>query len=82
MYIVPFLILGASIGIFASAIRWAKNSEKKRFNNGICPKCGTNLKLSVNMIDSQGGRGWTCPKCYYNVWVSYNVDYEYLNKQK
>ena len=44
--------------------------EAKAFNNGICKNCGEKL---VNFdMDSQGGRGYTCRKCNYTCWISYN----------
>lgn len=46
-------------------------SEKREFNNGICPICGEKLEHFDN--DSQGGRGYCCPSkdhSYYT-WVSY-----------
>lgn len=57
---VVVLIVMYIIGIF---------SEKKDFNNGICPKCKTKLHHFDN--DSQGGRGYICNKCGYTTWVSY-----------
>lgn len=58
-------------------IVWAIHSEKKDFNNGICPRCGA--KLVHFDTDSQGGRGYTCRQCNkYYTWVSYpSVDREY-----
>lgn len=50
--------------------------EKKRFNHGICIKCGKKLKLFD--CDSQDGRGYYCDNCYYSAWVSYNsIDKNY-----
>lgn len=49
-----------------------RNYEKKEYNNGICPKCGGNLRYFDS--DSQGSRGYNCDKCNNFVWVSYNVD--------
>ena len=43
--------------------------EKKDFNNGICPTCGTQLRHFDN--DSQGGQGWCCDKCGYTAWISW-----------
>ena len=43
----------------------------KQFNKGICPKCGEKLKFFD--MDSQGGRGYKCPKCKYITWVSYSL---------
>ncbi len=52
-------------------------SEKKNYNNGICPKCGE--KLVCTDIDSQGGRCYSCKNdnCDYTCWISYNVDKNY-----
>jgi tRNA(Ile2) C34 agmatinyltransferase TiaS len=46
-------------------------TERKYYNKGICPKCGENLELVAR--DSQGGRGYKCPKCEYITWVSYSL---------
>lgn len=45
--------------------------ERKDFNNGICPLCGTNLRYFDS--DSQGGRGYCCDNCSYRTWVSWNT---------
>lgn len=65
---IPILLLlliltGCLIGIYV---------EKRDYNNGICPKCGTKLTHFDN--DSQGGRGYTCRKCGYTTWVSWFAD--------
>lgn len=49
--------------------------ERKNFNKGVCPNCGT--KLRYFDADSQGGRGYTCDKCNYTTWCSYSVDKNY-----
>ena len=51
--------------------------EKKGFNNGVCPRCGTFLRHFDN--DSQGGRGYICDKCLYVTWVGFkSVDKNYI----
>lgn len=63
-------LTGVVLGIFL---------EKKGYNNGICPHCGN--KLYFFDMDSQGGRGYACEKCYYHTWVSYNcVDKNHKEK--
>ena len=57
---------------YAALLIIAIHSERKWFNNGICPKCGTRLKYFDT--DSQGGRGYTCEKSNYCTWVSWNTD--------
>lgn len=47
----------------------AIRSEKKNYNNGVCPNC--NIALRNFAQDSQGGRGYTCDKCDYTTWCSY-----------
>lgn len=44
--------------------------ERKLWNNGKCPKCGERWKNFDT--DSQGGRGYKCPKCDRTIWMSYN----------
>lgn len=46
-------------------------TERKYYNKGICPKCGEKLEFFDR--DSQGGRGYKCPKCKYITWVSYSL---------
>lgn len=68
-------LITSLIVIFVLAI-YVAYSEYKNFNKGLCPKCGKKLEC-VN-IDSHGGRGYMCKKCYYYTWVSYNfVDKNY-----
>lgn len=43
--------------------------EKRLYNKGICPNCGTPLRYFDT--DSQGGRGYICDSCKYCIWVSY-----------
>lgn len=55
--------------------------EKKHFNGGYCPNCGSYMRHFDT--DSQGGRGYTCDKCHYHTWVSYcTVDKEYQRSSK
>lgn len=61
------LIICLILGIIITRIK-----EKKAYNNGYCPNCGE--KLRHFDTDSQGGRGYTCKKCGYTTWVSYNID--------
>ena len=66
---------------YAALLIIAIHSERKWFNNGICPKCGARLKYFDT--DSQGGRGYTCEKCNYCTWVSWNtVDKKYWKDKK
>lgn len=50
-------------------------TEKRKFNNGKCKCCGEKLELFDT--DSQGGRGYKCPKCNTYLWISYKVDKNY-----
>lgn len=55
--------------------------EKKGFNNGICPLCGTKLRYFDS--DSQGGRGYCCDNDDYHTWVSWNtVDKKYRKNKE
>lgn len=56
-------------------------TEKKDFNDGICPRCGN--KLMYFAMDSQGGRGYCCDHCVYHTWVSWDtVDKEYRKNKE
>ena len=46
-------------------------SEKRRYNKGICPKCGDSLIHSPYLDDSQGGIGFKCEGCGYCTWVTW-----------
>ena len=76
MIMVMVLIVAMLIFIISGII--AAKIEEKNFNNGVCSNC--NSKLINFDRDSQGGRGYTCKKCDYTTWVSYNrVDKNYNN---
>ena len=54
-------------------------SDKKDFNNGICPRCGAPLRHFDT--DSQGGRGYNCTGCgKYYTWISWPVDRKYIKQ--
>lgn len=65
IWILPlgFLIVFGAITIFA----WF--SEKREWNEGICPKCGNPWEYFDT--DSQGGRGYTCRVCKSTTWISW-----------
>lgn len=54
-----------------SIIMYARNMEKKRWNRGICLKCGKPWKLYA--VDSQGGRMYSCGS-NHTCDISYSVD--------
>ena len=66
-----FISIIILIGIIFALIMFliGFKSEKKDFNNGICPNCKRKLNHFTN--DSQGGRGYICDNCKYCTWVSY-----------
>ena len=70
------IITGILLFIIFVGVFYTRESEIRKWNNGICPMCGSDLILPPWMLDSQGGRGWTCPEddCTYTAWVSYNID--------
>ena len=68
MWTIFFLVVGILVFV------WAREHEKKGYNKGYCPICGSPLRLFD--MDSQGGRGYTCTSsdCHYVTWCSFNVD--------
>ena len=46
--------------------------EYRRYNGGICPKCGHALRYFDTASD--GSRGYICDECGYDAWVSYDLD--------
>lgn len=71
-------IIVVAIAIFITLTLFAIHTERRNFNNGICPKCGE--KLICFDVDSQGGRGYKCNKCHYVTWVSYKTVDKNYNK--
>lgn len=68
------------VAFFVAFIMYAIKSEKRRFNDGKCPYC--NVQWKQFDMDSQGGRGYDCPRCGKTVWISYpSVDREFLKEQ-
>ena len=76
------ILLFVILIVFAVGIILAIRHERKSFNNGKCPHCGSDLKWEDS--DSQGGRLWMCPTHYamkdesgkplcpgYSCWVSW-----------
>jgi hypothetical protein len=64
-------IVGLStIGLMIIGVIWARESEKRKWNNGVCSKCKEQWVLFD--VDSQGGRMYKCNCGYCN--ISYNVD--------
>lgn len=66
-----YIAMSIPVIIFVSLIMWARNTEKKKWNNGICAKCNTPWEMYDT--DSQGGRMYHC-KNRHSCDISYNVD--------
>lgn len=80
-------IIAATILICVIGSRIAISLEEKSFNKCKCIKCETELECFD--MDSQGGRGYKCPRCGHTVWVSYHIvdkkfrtDYDVKKKVK
>ena len=61
----------------------AVRSERKLWNGGICPKCGS--KLRHFGTDHTNADGWECEnkECNHEVWVSYgNLVYNRKTKHE
>lgn len=65
-------IVLTAVSILVAGILWARFSEKKDWNNGICAVCHTPWKSFA--MDSQGGRGYKCGCGNHKAWISYAVD--------
>ena len=68
------------IGFVIGGVIWCRNKEKKAYNGGICPNCGEPLRHFDDCLC--GDRGYTCDKCNYTTWVSYNIDKPNRNTTK
>lgn len=65
------IVIGTIIISYICLFTLAVSYERKRWNNGICPKCGSKL---INFgTDHTGAEGWKCEnkKCDHVVWISY-----------
>lgn len=72
LLVIALIICILLLAFSSLGVKW----ERENYNNGICPHC--NVPLRFFDTDSQGGRGYTCDKCNYTTWVSYNrVDKDY-----
>lgn len=71
-------IAGIGIVIMIIIFVWAFDSEKRQWNNGVCPHCHSTWKRFDT--DSQGGRGYkcACPRRRY-IWISWPVDKRIAN---
>lgn len=69
MYLLIGVVLIITIAV--SGHFTEKKDEKKRFNKGICPECGTKFDREV---DEHGERRYSCPKCDNELWICYGVD--------
>jgi tRNA(Ile2) C34 agmatinyltransferase TiaS len=78
--IVLFVMAIGLIAFLITGTVMAKRYERQGFNNGICPFCKEPLKYFDT--DSHGDRGYTCDKCNYTTWVSYNADKDYRRQRK
>jgi len=71
-------IAGIVVFLMLCGMFWARNCEKREWNDGICAKNG--LPWVRFDTDSQGGRGYRSGKDYgnprtaYYCWISYGVD--------
>jgi len=66
----PHALLIITLTLLIIITLWARRSEKKRWNNGVCKETGKPWEYFDT--DSQGGRGYKSGD--YSFWASYNVD--------
>jgi hypothetical protein len=66
-----FTIAGGVVLFFTWGIIHTRRSEKKEWNNGVCPYCGKPWKMFDT--DSSGARGYKCENMHY-CWITYKVD--------
>lgn len=43
--------------------------EKRKYNNGICPKCGNPLRYFDTASDDSDG--YVCDNCHYSIWIAW-----------
>lgn len=63
------------IALILSIAVFIRTIEKKEFNDGICSECSSDLDLLYSGIWM---RGYICHNCFKTVWVTFNVDKEYV----
>lgn len=61
------IIVVILLGIIGCVLAYRK--DKRDWNNGICPKCGTPWRQFDT--DSQGGRGYNCEMRCNSIWISW-----------
>ena len=66
------ILLITLIVIFIGSMIFQYISEKKKYNKGICKKCGGKLRHFDN--DSQSGIGLCCDTCNEYFWISWFRD--------
>jgi hypothetical protein len=65
-----YIMIGVWFLVFFGGGWWARSSEKKRWNNGVCSVNG--IPWEHFDTDSQGGRGYKADEHY--MWASYRID--------
>ncbi len=67
---IAFLIILAVCLLFLCSVVvvWDMREEKEKFNNKICPDCGTKMYL----VTTIGDRLYWCQECGYHCTVKYS----------
>jgi hypothetical protein len=64
------IIVGGGVTLFfLVGIIWQYRNERRDWNGGVCPDCGTPWRSFT--MDSQGGRGYNCETHCNSIWISY-----------
>jgi Zn-finger nucleic acid-binding protein len=78
MFIVLLILIASGVMLLLYGI--FSYTESITFNKGMCPHC--NIRWEHFDCDSQGGRGYSCPRCGKTIWISYpNVDSIFLKEE-
>ena len=69
---VDFVITACLVALFTAGCIWARSSERKTWNDGICPECMGRWVCFDTASD--GSRGYRCTSCPKWIWISWKVD--------
>lgn len=68
-FLVGIIAAMLAFGILFCSIMFLLYLDKRKYNHGICKRCGS--KMRYYDMDSSGAYGFTCDKCGNDIWVHY-----------
>ena len=69
------ILIGSAVAILVLLLAiFTRSKEKKKFNNGICRQCDSELYCFHSDFLM---KGYICHKCFNVVWILFSVDKKY-----